>query len=153
MEAIELILFLKVRLKDNYVTSKVEIMNIPVMSKDMCVILKKKVVTCNVNDEAMALTALWRFATEEIPCLFVSTRRNTPTLLKDMFEEVFGLSIDDIDLRKSSSLAGFGSFLDDFSKMKIYINDSTKSIDDKCIKDMIAVYDIKLIVTDIMDVQ
>ena len=75
------------------------------------------------------------------------------TYLKDMFEEVFGLSIDDIDLRKSSSLAGFGSFLDDFSKMKIYINDSTKSIDDKCIKDMIAVYDIKLIVTDIMDVQ
>lgn len=152
MEANDLILFLKERLRENYVTSKVEKLNIPVISKDMCVVLKKTVVTCNVNDEAMALTALWRFATEDISCLFVSTRRNTPTFLKDMFEEVFDLSIDDIDLRKSSSLAGFDSFLDDFSKKKIYINDSAKKLDDKSIKDMIVTYDIKVVVADSFDV-
>lgn len=68
-----------------------------------------------------------------------------------MIKEVFGRNIDDLDLRKSSEFEGIGFFLEDFSKMKIYINDSTKSIEAKDVKDMIASNDIKLIVTDATD--
>lgn len=104
------------------------------------------------KDEAKAMFSLWRYASKEMPVLFISTKRNAATLLKKMIEEVFGINIDDIDMRKSSSFAGFGSFLDDFSKKKIYINDSTQKLDEKSIKDMIITYDIKVIVTDSSDV-
>ena len=144
--------FLKERLSENYVSTNVEKMNIPVVTDELCIVLKKRVVVCHVNDEAKAMFALWRYATDELPCLFMSTKRNTPTLLKDTFEEVFGMRIDDIDMRKSASFAGFGSFLDDFSKMKIYVNDSSRNINDQSIKDMIVSYDLTLIVTDSPDV-
>ena len=143
---------LQERLSDNYVSTNVEDMKIPVVTDELCVVLKKRVIVCHVNDEAKAMFALWRLVTNEFPCLFISTKRNTPTLLKDMFEEVIGTSIENIDLRKSSSLAGFGSFLDDFSKKKIYINDSAKRLNDKSIKDMIVTYDIKVVVADSFDV-
>ena len=153
MEERGMIDFLKERLSDNYVSTNVENMNIPVVTNELCVVLKKRVVVCHVNDEAKAMFTLWRFATDELPCLFISSKRNTLTLLKDTFEEIFGMSIDDIDMSKSASLAGFGSFLDDFSKKKIYINDSTKNLDDKSIKDMIVTYDIKVIVADFSNVR
>lgn len=139
-------------LSDNCVSINVKNMNIPVVTDKLCIVLKKRVVVCHVNDEAKAMFTLWRYATDELPCLFMTTKRNTPTLLKETFEEVFGISIDDIDMRKSASFAGFDFFLDDFSKMKIYINDSSKNIDDQSVKDMIVSYDIKLIVTDSTDV-
>lgn len=152
MEENVMIDLLKERLSDNFVSRNIENMNIPVVLKDMCVVLKKRVVVCRVKDEAKAMFSLWRYASREMPVLFISTKRNTATLLKKMIEEVFGINIDDIDMRKSSSFAGFGSFLDDFSKKKIYINDSTQKLDDKSIKDMIITYDIKVIVTDSSDV-
>lgn len=152
MEEKGMIDLLQERLSDNCVSINVKNMNIPVVTDELCSVLKKRVVVCHVNDEAKAMFTLWRYVTDELPCLFMSTKRNTPTLLKDTFEEVFGMSIDDIDMRKSASLAGFGSFLDDFSKMKIYINDSSKNIDDQSVKDMIVSYDIKVIVTDSPDV-
>lgn len=152
MKEKEMIDLLQERLSDNYVSTNVEDMKIPVVTDELCVVLKKRVIVCHVNDEAKAMFALWRFVTNEFPCLFISTKRNTPTLLKDMFEEVIGTSIENIDLRKSSSLAGFGSFLDDFSKKKIYINDSAKRLNDKSIKDMIVTYDIKVVVADSFDV-
>lgn len=139
------------RLSDNFVSRNIENMNIPVVLKDMCVVLKKRVVVYRVKDEAKAMFSLWRYASREMPVLFISTKRNTATLLKKMIEEVFGINIDSIDMRKSSSFAGFGSFLDDFSKKKIYINDSTQKLDDKSIKDMIITYEIKVIVTDSSD--
>ena len=143
---------LKERLSDNFVSRNSENMNIPVVLKDMCVVLKKRVLICQVKDEAKAMFSLWRYASKEMPVLFISTKRNTATLLKKMIVEVFGINIDDIEMRKSSSFAGFGSFLDDFSKKKIYINDSTQKVDEKSIKDMIITYDIKVIVTDSSDV-
>lgn len=152
MEEKGMIDLLQERLSDNCVSINVKNMNIPVVTDELCSVLKKRVVVCHVNDEAKAMFTLWKYVTDELPCLFMSTKRNTPTLLKDTFEEVFGMSIDDIDMRKSASLAGCGSFLDDFSKMKIYINDSSKNIDDQSVKDMIVSYDIKVIVTDSPDV-
>ena len=139
---------LKERLSDNFVSRNSENMNIPVVLKDMCVVLKKRVLICQVKDEAKAMFSLWRYASKEMPVLFISTKRNTATLLKKVIEEVFGINIDDIEMRKSSSFAGFGSFLDDFSEKKIYINDSTQKLDEKSIKDMIITYDIRVIVTD-----
>lgn len=152
MEEKGIIDLLQERLSDNCVSINVKNMNIPVVTDKLCIVLKKRVVVCHVNDEAKAMFTLWRYATDELPCLFMTTKRNTPTLLKETFEEVFGISIDDIDMRKSASFAGFDFFLDDFSKMKIYINDSSKNIDDQSVKDMIVSYDIKLIVTDSTDV-
>lgn len=143
---------LKERLSDNFVSRNSENMNIPVVLKDMCVVLKKRVLICQVKDEAKAMFSLWRYASKEMPVLFISTKRNTATLLKKVIEEAFGINIDDIEMRKSSSFAGFGSFLDDFSKKKIYINDSTQKVDEKSIKDMIITYDIKVIITDSSDV-
>ena len=151
MEENEMIDFLQERLSENYVSANFKEMNIPVVTDELCIVLKKRIAICRVEDEAKAIFELWRYATDDLPCLFISSKRNTPTLLKDTLEEVFGISINDIDIRKSASLAGFGSFLDDFSKMKIYINDSSKSIDDLSIKDMVVSYDIKLIVTDTKD--
>lgn len=152
MEEKGIIDLLQERLSDNCVSINVKNMNIPVVTDKLCIVLKKRVVVCHVNDEAKAMFTLWRYATDELPCLFMTTKRNTPTLLKETFEEVFGISIDDIDMRKSASFAGFDFFLDYFSKMKIYINDSSKNIDDQSVKDMIVSYDIKLIVTDSTDV-
>ena len=152
MEEREIIDLLKKRLQDNYISTAVEDMNIPVVTDKLCIVLKKRIVVCHVNDESKAMFALWRFATDELPCLFISSKRNTPTLLKDTFEEVFGISIDDIDMRKSASFAGVVSFLDDFSKTKIYVNDSSKNIDDQSVKDVIVSNDIKLIVMDSSDV-
>lgn len=148
MEENVMIDLLKERLSDNYVSGNIEKLNIPVVLEDMCVVLKKRVVVCRVEDEAKAMFSLWRYASKEMPILFISTNWNTTTLLKKMIEEVFGINIDDIDMRKSSSFAAFGSFLDDFSKKKIYINDSTKNLDNKSIKDMIVTYDFKVIITD-----
>ena len=152
MEEREIIDLLKKRQQDNYISTAVEDMNIAVVADKLCIVLKKRIVVCHVNDESKAMFALWRFATDELPCLFISSKRNTPTLLKDTFEEVFGISIDDIDMRKSASFAGFVSFLDDFSKTKIYVNDSSKNIDDQSVKDVIVSNDIKLIVMDSSDV-
>ena len=145
--------FLKERLSNNNVSCNVNNMDIPVVMEDMSVVLKKRPVVCRVEDEAKAMFSLWRYASKEMPILFVSTKRNTATLMKNMFEEVFGLNVGDIDLTKSASFAGFGSFLDEFSKKKIYISDSTNNLDDKSIKDMILTYDIQVIVTDSSDVR
>lgn len=140
--------FLKGRLRDNYVSSRIEKMNMPVLAKDMCVVVKKQIVVCQVKDEAKAMFSLWRYATNELPILFISTKRNTPSLLKDMFAEVFGFSLDNLDLSASAAFKGIGSFLDDFSDAKIYINDSAKTLNEKSIFDLIMSYDIKVAVTD-----
>lgn len=148
MEEKEMIDFLKERLRDNHVSSKIEKKDIPVLAKDMCVVLKKRLVVCQVKDEARAMFSLWRYATNELPILFISTKRNTSSLLKDMFAEVFGFRLEDLDISASAAFKGLGTFIDDFSNAKIYINDSAKSLDEKCIFDLIMSYDINVVVTD-----
>ena len=74
MKEKEMIDLLQERLSDNYVSTNVEDMKIPVVTDELCVVLKKRVIVCHVNDEAKAMFALWRFVTNEFPCLFISTK-------------------------------------------------------------------------------
>ena len=149
MEESVLIDFLKERLGNNFLSAKVEKMSIPVSTNGMCVVLKQKVVICHVKDEAKALNSLWRFATDGLPMLFVTYQRSAPLLLKDMYAEVFGSSVDKLDLHNSTALKHIGTFLDDFSDAKIYIDDSAKNLQAKSVKELLFSQDVKLVVTDL----
>ena len=73
---------LQERLSNNCVSINVKNMNIPVVTDELCIVLTKRVVVCHVNDEAKAMFSLSRYASKEMPVLFISTKRNTATLLK-----------------------------------------------------------------------
>ena len=69
MEEKGMIDLLQERLSDNCVSINVKNMNIPVVTDELCSVLKKRVVVCHVNDEAKAMFTLWRYVTDELPCL------------------------------------------------------------------------------------
>lgn len=137
------------RLGENLSLCAIEDLQMPVRLDKDCAMVTKHVVICKVYNEAKALNSLWRFATEGLPMLFVSSQRSIPLLMKDMYAEVFGSSVDELDLHDSTALKHVGAFFEDFADAKIYINDSAKNLQAKCIRELLLSKEVKLIVTDL----
>lgn len=148
MEEKEMLDLLKERLSDNYGSSSIENLNIPVVLEDMCVVLKKRVVVCHVEDEAKAMFSLWRYASNEMPILFISTKHDNYTLFSDFTGEVFGKPLSKFDFNKKDDYKSLGSFIDQVAESPIYMLDCEVSLSNPNIQDIIKNAEVKVIVVD-----
>lgn len=148
MEENVMIELLKERLCDNYVSSNIEKMNIPIALEDMCVVLKKRVVVCHVEDEAKAMFSLWRYASKEMAVLFISTKRDNYTLFNDFTGEVFGKPLSAFDFNKKGDYKSLGSFIDQVAESPIYMLDGDGSLCNQNVQDIIKNAEVKVIVID-----
>lgn len=122
---------------------------IPIETKVSCVVLKKNILIFHVTDLVKAVAALWKYATKELPLLFVSTQLNASDLLKDVYEYVYGYTLDAIDLRDKKTLNAMDGFFEDLADANLFINDSTKELNQKSIRNMMLMYEFKVIITDL----
>lgn len=148
MEEEVMIDLLKERLCDNYGSSNIENLNIPVVLEDMCVVLKKRVVVCHVEDEAKAMFSLWRYASNEMPVLFISTKRDKYTLFNDFTGEVFGKPLSEFDFNKKGDYKTLGSFIDQVAESPIYMLNGDGSLSNQNVQDIVKNAEVKVIVVD-----
>ena len=134
--------------KENIISGFMKKLNIPVLNKDMCVVLKKEVAIFTVKDVSVAMTALFEHAVEKVNILIQTSNKTSTQIVAEVIKENFLSLKGDYNSSNGVDMKELDGFLDKLHKAHIYICDNGSSIEDEVVQKTIVNADINVIVTD-----